>query len=799
MGVLSFSSWQFAVAGAVCAAGPIVIHLLNRRRYQVVHWAAMDFLRQALKRNRKILQIRDLVLLALRTLAVLLFGAALARPYFASGTQQFDDRQPLHAIVVVDNSLSMGYELLDGSLLDKAKERARDVIEKLPPGSRATILAACDSADDLSYDPHETKDSAVEALAKIQSVDRTANMGRIAEAIRRAGEDAPEFAKRVVLIGDQQALNWRGMRDSDALQGLPPIQIVSVAPAAWENTWISDLRVQDGLADIETPATIVVAIAHRGSSARRDLQVTVSVGETIIGQQTVSIEPGPGTREVSFECLFSGLIELPEPGQAVYVPVRASIAADRLPADDERFLAVPVVAALPVVFVDQYGSDQEDVLRGRLGETRHLRKLLAPRSARTDAPRQLISVRHVPPEALSREVLSDARLVVVAGVHEPGEMTELLVEYVLQGGQVLLAAGAEFDPAAWNDAAWRGGDGILPLPLGSEPMGHRPEEADENLRPFFLSFESLANEDVFQLAGVSENDLKALYAEPFFFKAVQVDESAESLAAIGQSRPAENNETNWLVWASDESNVLIGESVAAGETSAGQAASPPAPRVLARYDLPGRPAFLVSRRMGRGEVLFCSSGLLSSWNTLPKANAVLIFDRILRGMIQRTMVDRNYPAMDRLPLPLPAGQTNLQVTLTRPGQVSPQPIDVSYVASQQRGVTIPQLFARGIYRVRGYRGGAASGAPSTQPIWDIPLVVNGSSEESDLTALPRAAFEQMAQGGKLQWIEPGAEIDLVGGTLRGQRSWWWLAAGVLTLLLVEMAVLGWPSVPFVRN
>ena len=69
---VSFSTWQFAVAGAVCAAGPVIIHLLNRRRYRVVHWAAMDFLRSALKRNRKILQIRDLILLALRTLAVLL-------------------------------------------------------------------------------------------------------------------------------------------------------------------------------------------------------------------------------------------------------------------------------------------------------------------------------------------------------------------------------------------------------------------------------------------------------------------------------------------------------------------------------------------------------------------------------------------------------------------------------------------------------------------------------------------------------------------------------------------------------
>src|SRR2546423_11102783 len=109
MGWLSFTSLPFLVAGAIFATGPLIIHLLNRRRYRVVEWAAMDFLRQALKRNRKIIQLRDVVLLVLRTLAVLLFGAALARPYFSSRQEQFDDRQPLHAIVILDNSLSMAY------------------------------------------------------------------------------------------------------------------------------------------------------------------------------------------------------------------------------------------------------------------------------------------------------------------------------------------------------------------------------------------------------------------------------------------------------------------------------------------------------------------------------------------------------------------------------------------------------------------------------------------------------------------------------------------------------------------
>jgi Aerotolerance regulator N-terminal/von Willebrand factor type A domain len=803
MGSITFTTWSFAAAGALCALGPVMIHLLNRRRYRVVQWGAMEFLRQAMQQNRRIMRIRDLVLLTLRTLAVLLFGLALARPYLAHRVETFDARQPLHAVIVIDNSLSMAYQSLDGSLLDRAKEAARQLIAQVPAGSRFSILAACGSRQTVSSDPYDTKDNALEAIQKIETVDRSLSIVTAASAIGRACEAAPELAKRVVFITDQQALNWRDSRQSDALADVPPLQIVSVAPSEWENTWIADVRIQDGLADVETPATVIVELAHRGPGPRRDLQVTLSLGETIIGQKTVTVEPGPGTREVDFECVFSGLVELPEPDRPVFVSLRATISPDRLAADDERVLTVPVVAALSVVFIDQYGPDNEDIARGRVGETRHLRRLLAPKTSQADAPRQLVSVRHVTPEQVQREHLADARLVVVAGLRDPGEMTPLLADYVRQGGQLVLAAGAEFDPAAWNDAAWLAGEGILPLPLQAQPLGQTPDETTGELKPFFLSIDSVIGEDYFQLAGVGEAELKDLYAEPFFFKAALVDVSPPVLEALQRleterlKRQSDGDEPAWLSWADTEQVELGDEPVAAesqGQEPQKASAAANAPRVLARYDVPGRPAFLLARKMGRGEVLFCSSGLLSSWNTLPKTNAMLIFDRILRGMIQNTLPRRNLAAVDQFTLPLPAHEQNLLVTLLRPGQNSAEPVDVSYLGAEQRGVALAGLLTRGTYRVRGYRPLVTDLATASETAsWDVPLAVNGPSEESDLTPLAWRAFEELAGPANMSLVAAGGEIDLTGSGASGQHSWWWLVLVVLAVLLVEMLVVVWPA------
>src|SRR5579862_9388494 len=177
----SFVAGSFALAGAIAAAAPLVIHLLNRRRYRVVDWAAMDLLREALSRNKRLLHLRDILLLVLRTLCVLLFGLALARPFLSSSSATTDANQPVHAVLVVDNSLSMGYQRLDGTLLDEAKAQLNDFLDRLPLGSRISVIPACGSSGAWSHDAYRTITDAREALARIEVVDRSVRFSAAVE------------------------------------------------------------------------------------------------------------------------------------------------------------------------------------------------------------------------------------------------------------------------------------------------------------------------------------------------------------------------------------------------------------------------------------------------------------------------------------------------------------------------------------------------------------------------------------------------------------------------------------------
>src|SRR5438876_4739718 len=66
--------------GLAALAIPPLIHLLNRRRFQVVDWGAMQFL-QVSETTRRRLLIEELLLMALRMGLIAVMVAALAAPY----------------------------------------------------------------------------------------------------------------------------------------------------------------------------------------------------------------------------------------------------------------------------------------------------------------------------------------------------------------------------------------------------------------------------------------------------------------------------------------------------------------------------------------------------------------------------------------------------------------------------------------------------------------------------------------------------------------------------------------------
>src|SRR4051794_33695380 len=174
-----------AAAGAAVAV-PLLIHLLFRKRYQIVAWAAMRFLLTAERRHRR--RIDQWLLLALRSLALLLALFAmfavtdLAEQLWQNvkpGVLQTVSHAPrTHHVLVVDQSLSMTARTEDGrTRFDHAIDKAEALVRGANPGDGFTLVAFTGTAQPIIPRPSNEPEKVVAELRKLKVTHAPGDIG----------------------------------------------------------------------------------------------------------------------------------------------------------------------------------------------------------------------------------------------------------------------------------------------------------------------------------------------------------------------------------------------------------------------------------------------------------------------------------------------------------------------------------------------------------------------------------------------------------------------------------------------
>ncbi len=110
------------LGGLALGAIPIVIHLLHRQRYRETTWAAMRFLSAAIRRQSRRMRLEQWLLIAVRTLALLLIVLALAGPTTETlSAIAPGQRPPSHRILMIDATPSMSAVNQDRSRFEQAQ------------------------------------------------------------------------------------------------------------------------------------------------------------------------------------------------------------------------------------------------------------------------------------------------------------------------------------------------------------------------------------------------------------------------------------------------------------------------------------------------------------------------------------------------------------------------------------------------------------------------------------------------------------------------------------------------------
>src|SRR5947207_13571618 len=135
----------FFFLGLGAIAIPVLVHLIQREKKQVVEFPSLMFVRRIPYQSVRRRRIRHWALLLLRAAAVTLIVLAFARPFFRRNAAAMAAAGGAREVVILlDQSASMGY----GNHFERAREAARQAVRGLSRDDRATLVLFSRNAEE---------------------------------------------------------------------------------------------------------------------------------------------------------------------------------------------------------------------------------------------------------------------------------------------------------------------------------------------------------------------------------------------------------------------------------------------------------------------------------------------------------------------------------------------------------------------------------------------------------------------------------------------------------------------------
>ncbi|MCH2183614.1 MAG: BatA domain-containing protein [Mariniblastus sp.] len=481
--------WMLGLGG-LAVLSPIVIHLLNKRRFKIVNWAAMDFLFEAEKKNRRRVQVENLLLLLLRCLAMLLIGLLLARPFLPSSVASLLQQDVQYERVILwDDSLSS--RVLNGNepSIDVARESIKRLVSGLAESDETddwlTILLTSDPGQPLLANEPVTKNTLpmlIETIDQVQSTDTAADYpASMGEFRRYLGGQTENVGRVAYVFSDMRAVDWLDSVEitsdsapnkllNQAAEDAVDAFLIDTAGANDENLAIVGLRALD-LQAADKVVRFAVELANFGNTTANDVRVVLQVDDAPpLYQVAPSLAPGQ-TGELIFPYLFSGTgdtgltnsEEEAAPLKFENYRVTASIdrqsfsreelSADQLIEDSQAVFAARVLNGIPILLVD---GDPSAV--SERSETHYLQSL--------DVLGTGLNMNVVTASKLESVSLSEYEVIFLCNVDEASpDRIAALKQWTEDGGALVFMPGNKVRATVFNDSFYQDGAGLSAVGL----------------------------------------------------------------------------------------------------------------------------------------------------------------------------------------------------------------------------------------------------------------------------------------------------------------------------------------------
>jgi hypothetical protein len=399
----------------ISLAIPILVHLFNFRRYQKVYFSNVQFLKEIQEQQSSRKNLKERLILAARLLALIFLVLAFARPYISNHNNTSAGAQR-DISIFLDNSYSMQTLNREGSLLDEAKRRAKEIVSAYSMNDKFQLLTQDFEGKHQRLLSRDEFNDAVDAV-KISPRSRT--LQQIINRQQNLLTIQPGASRSIDIISDFQKNITNGQPlkvDTGIHVSLVQLNANTQANVAVDSVWLLSAIHRPG----ETEKLVVKLHNYAGeNSTKIPLKLSINGEQKALGGFTIN------ARSIQTDTLtFSGL----KPGWQ-----RGEITLQDNPVtfDNQFYFSFNVKQQMPALLID--GGTANPYLKAVFGAD------------------QFFNANRVPDGNVDYAGLTTYPLIVISDVKAVSAgLSQQLKSYVNKGGTLAVFPSADADLASYK-------------------------------------------------------------------------------------------------------------------------------------------------------------------------------------------------------------------------------------------------------------------------------------------------------------------------------------------------------------
>ena len=291
---MKFLSPEFLL-GLFALVIPVLIHLFNFRKFKKVYFTNVRFLKDIQEQTSSTKKLKNLLILATRLLALFFLVMAFAQPYFGKA----ESKDSINAVsIYIDNSFSMEAINKEGSLLDEAKRRAKEITDSYGINDRFQLLTNNFKGDQQRL---LSKVEFQKALRDIVISPFNRDYQSILNRQRNLLLQQSNTSKTIYLLSDFQQQTQKSKIDNkEAIS----INLVPIKAQQQSNVSIDSAFFLSSIHQPGTQEKLVVRLTNHSDKDAQNIPIKLNINEQIKAIGNISV---PARKSADDTLQFSGL------------------------------------------------------------------------------------------------------------------------------------------------------------------------------------------------------------------------------------------------------------------------------------------------------------------------------------------------------------------------------------------------------------------------------------------------------------------------------------------------------------